>query len=327
MNKLIAITPGEPAGIGPDIVLSAINTLNDKDHTLPVVIADKNLLITRAKQLKLNIQILEFTEKNIPDKRSALLCLHTPLDAPCKTGTPNKDNADYILRCLSQAVEGCKNGLFSALVTGPVNKAIINDSGIPFSGHTEFLADLDQRTPVMMLATKQLKVALATTHLPLTKISSAITETSLSAVIQTLHDDLNNKFGIQAPKILVLGLNPHAGENGHLGDEEIITITPTLEKLRQQGIQLTGPVPADTAFNKANLSSHDAVLAMYHDQGLPVLKYSGFGEAVNITLGLSFIRTSVDHGTALELAGTGRAKYNSLIAAYDMAKDMALATC
>lgn len=317
--KLIAITPGEPAGIGPDIVLRASQDLLAK-QIQPLVIADINLLRERAKQLKIDINITPFEKQTLPT--SGLACLHVPLDTPAKAGQANPTNASYVLNCLRQAAEGCKNQTFAGMVTGPVNKAIINDSGIPFSGHTEFLAELDQNEPVMMLASQKMRVALVTTHLPLHQVSTAITKNKLQHVIDILHHDLKTKFHIESPNILVLGLNPHAGENGHLGDEEIETIGPVLTQLRKQGISLTGPLPADTAFNPNILDKHDAVLAMYHDQGLPVLKYSGFGEAVNITLGLSFIRTSVDHGTAFELAGTGKASHSSLLAAYHAAEEM-----
>jgi 4-hydroxythreonine-4-phosphate dehydrogenase len=234
----------------------------------------------------------------------------------------NASNSGYVLETIRQATLGCMNGDFNAMVTAPVHKGIINDAGIPFSGHTEFIAEITGGTPVMMLATPGLRVALATTHLPLSQVSTAITQASLSEVISILHSDLHQRFGISQPKILVCGLNPHAGENGHLGHEEIDTIEPVLQQLRLAGLDLVGPLPADTLFTPKYLDTADAVLAMYHDQGLPVLKFKGFGQAVNITLGLPIVRTSVDHGTALELAGTGKANLGSLKFALQTALDM-----
>jgi len=241
----------------------------------------------------------------------------------CKAGILDSRNAPYVLQCLRLATEGCLKGDYAALVTGPVHKGIINDAGIPFSGHTEFLAELSNSYPVMMLTCPGLRVALATTHLPLRDVSDAITPELLLQVIQILHADLQAKFQINDPKILVCGLNPHAGESGHLGTEEMNIIAPVLETLRQQGLQLLGPLPADTLFTPRYLDQADVILAMYHDQGLPVLKHKGFGHAVNITLGLPFVRTSVDHGTALELAGSGKAGVGSLLAAIHQAAQMA----
>jgi 4-hydroxythreonine-4-phosphate dehydrogenase len=247
-------------------------------------------------------------------------------------GKLNKANAPYVLETLTRATKGCITGEFDAIVTAPLHKGIINDAGIPFTGHTEFLAKLTNATlPVMMLAANyqtkdnknnSLRVSLATTHLPLKDVSAAISKHTLSQVIEILHHDLQTKFGIKKPHILICGLNPHAGESGHMGMEEIETITPVIENYKAKGMNLTGPLPADTLFTPKYLDTADAVLAMYHDQGLPVLKYVGFGHAVNITLGLPIIRTSVDHGTALDLAGTGKAHLGSLIAAIDAAKKM-----
>ncbi|HYF98297.1 MAG TPA: 4-hydroxythreonine-4-phosphate dehydrogenase PdxA [Coxiellaceae bacterium] len=300
MNKPFALTPGEPAGIGPDILLQ----LAAKESlTNAVIFADKHLLQDRAEQLQLKIKI-------------PLVIEHVPLATPAIAGTLNVQNAPYVLQTLQLATEACLGGKLQALVTGPVHKAIINEAGIPFSGHTEFLAQLSH-TPrtVMMLANEDLRVALVTTHLALRNVADAITTENLHATIQILNSELKKKFKIAEPRIAVCGLNPHAGENGHLGREEIDIIIPVLDDLRQQNFNLLGPLPADTAFTARQLSKVDAVLTMYHDQGLPVIKAQGFGDTVNITLGLPFVRTSVDHGTALELAGTGKADYHSLAAA------------
>jgi 4-hydroxythreonine-4-phosphate dehydrogenase len=293
----IAITPGEPAGIGPDITLKLLQQQNIAANF--IVFADPDLLQQRAEQLGLSIKL----DNVVP----------IPLSQPVIPGELNSANANYVIETLTQACQACLNKQCDALVTAPVHKGIINDAGINFTGHTEFLADLSNvKQVVMMLATPKLRVALVTTHLPLSQISSAITATRLETVIRILNNHLQQKFGLKHPKILVCGLNPHAGEDGHLGNEEIITIIPTLNKLRDQGINLIGPVSADTAFTTNSLSGIDVVLTMYHDQGLPVLKSQGFGEAVNVTLGLPIIRTSVDHGTALNLAATGKASSTSL---------------
>lgn len=314
----IAITPGEPGGIGPDICLQIC--LQDWPCEL-VFIADPELLKRRAMQLCLNVDIQIFDENCAASSQTAGIMKVLPVKLAIQehTGQLDKRNAAYVIKTLSTAAKLSMDGVCQAIVTGPIQKSIINDADIPFSGHTEYFADYCGGYPVMMLATKQLKVALATTHLPLKDVSQTITRDLLETVITILHHDLKNIFDISSPRIAVCGLNPHAGEQGHLGQEEINTIIPALNKLRQHGIQLTGPLPADTAFNPVILDNHDVVLAMYHDQGLPTLKYSGFGEAVNITLGLPIIRTSVDHGTALDLAGTGQASANSLHAALNMA--------
>ncbi len=316
----IVVTPGEPAGIGPDLILQAAREELDVPA---LIIADPSMLAQRTAQLQLDISIVE-TEA-VPNQSSAPGTLYVrPVAMPhtCKAGTLNPGNAPYVLQCLRLAAEGCLKGDYSAMVTGPVHKGIINDAGIPFSGHTEFLAELSSSYPVMMLACPGLRVALATTHLPLRDVSDAITPELLRQVIKILHADLQTKFRIDKPRILVCGLNPHAGEGGHLGTEEMNIIAPLLETLRQQGMQLLGPLPADTLFTPRYLEQADAVLAMYHDQGLPILKHMGFGKAVNITLGLPFIRTSVDHGTALALAGTGKAETGSLLAAIRQATEM-----
>lgn len=320
----IAITPGEPAGIGPDLILTLAQS--QQPHQL-VAIADFSLLESRAHTLGLEVNLVRFDADNYaPSKPGELIVYPVDLAAPAVPSQLNKMNAPYILQTLDVAIEGCQSGLFDALVTGPVQKSIINDAGIQFSGHTEYLAE-KTGTPkvVMMLATEGLRVALATTHLPLKDVSAAITKSELTLIIELLHRDLQVQFGIAAPKILVCGLNPHAGEGGHMGMEEIDTIEPVLQTLRHQGMNLVGPLPADTLFTPKYLDEADAVLAMYHDQGLPVLKYKGFGQAVNVTLGLPIIRTSVDHGTALDLAGTGKATIGSLQTALNYACDMVAA--
>jgi 4-hydroxythreonine-4-phosphate dehydrogenase len=291
-----------------------------------VVVADPYLMRERAALLQLPLSLEQFDPESSPEPTPArsLKILPIPLAAEVVPGELNSANASYVLSTLTAAAQGCLDGTFSALITAPVHKGIINDAGIPFSGHTEFLEELTHTSKVvMMLATEGLRVALATTHLPLRDISDAITEELLTEVIDVLNTDLINSFGLEKPLILVTGLNPHAGEGGHLGHEEIDTIIPTLDKLRQKGINLHGPLPADTLFTDKYLKTADAVLAMYHDQGLPVLKYKGFGNAVNITLGMPIIRTSVDHGTALDLAGTGKADCGSLLTAIKYAGEMA----
>lgn len=320
----LAITPGEPAGIGPDILIQLAQ------HPSPferVAVADPELLLQRASELKLPLRMETFDpEADVrADKPGEIRYLPVKLGAAAIPGTLNVKNADYVLETLKRATDGCLSGQFAALVTGPIHKGIINDAGIAFTGHTEFLASRcgEEVLPVMMLATAHLRVALVTTHLPLRKVSDAITAERLERVCRILHHDLIQRFNIPEPRILVCGLNPHAGEDGHLGTEEIEIISPVLEKLRTEGLNLMGPLPADTLFTPRLLQGADAVLAMYHDQGLPVLKYSGFGEAVNVTLGLPIIRTSVDHGTALSLAGTGKADIGSLQAAIKMAAIMA----
>jgi 4-hydroxythreonine-4-phosphate dehydrogenase len=317
-NPVIAFTPGEPAGVGPDLgVLLAQRPL---PCTL-VVIVDRNVLTERAQRLGLTLDLTDWHNTGTAERR--LYLKHLPAARPTIPGTLEPANAPYVIRTLETAADGCRRGEFNAWVTGPVHKAVINDAGIPFTGHTEFLAErLGAPQPVMMLACPGLRVALVTTHLPLAEVPHAITRERLTAVIEVLHADLKNKFGIPSPTILVCGLNPHAGEGGHLGREEIEVIEPALRSLQARGWRLKGPVPADTAFVPAQLQGVDAVLAMYHDQGLPVLKAHDFAHAVNITLGLPFVRTSVDHGTALELAGTGRANPSSLYAAIELAIEL-----
>lgn len=319
----LAITPGEPAGIGPDLIIQLAQQPQSAEL---IVIADPDLLIHRAAQLGLPLTLREFDSREPArsNKIAELCVLPIPLAAPCSPGVLDKANAGYVLTTLDKAIEGCLNNTFSAMVTAPVNKAVISDAGNHFSGHTEYLAEKTHTDQVvMMLATEGLRVALATTHLPLMDVPSKITAAHLDTILRLLHADLRNRFGLDDPKIIVLGLNPHAGEGGHMGREEIDHIIPCLNTLRNEGMSLDGPLPADTAFTDKHLHTCDAVLAMYHDQGLPVLKYKGFGNAVNITLGLPIIRTSVDHGTALDLAGSGKADYGSLQTALRYATDMA----
>ena len=318
----VVITPGEPAGIGPDLVIQ----LAQRDWPLELVVcADGRLLTERATLLGLPLTLLPYSPEKpaAPQRAGTLTLLPVALHAEVTPGTLNVENGRYVVETLARACDGCLNGDFSALVTGPVHKGIINDAGVAFTGHTEFFEErAGAPKVVMMLATEELRVALATTHLPLKAVSDAITPDLLREVITILHDDLQNKFGLAEPHVLVCGLNPHAGEGGHMGTEEIDTIIPVLEELRAKGMNLSGPLPADTLFQPKYLDHADAVLAMYHDQGLPVLKYQGFGRGVNITLGLPFIRTSVDHGTALELAGLGKADVGSFITALNLAIKM-----
>ena len=318
----IALTPGEPAGIGPDLCVKLAQL------KLPyqlVVVADPEMLNQRAEILGLPIKLNEFNPDlpSLEQVAGLLTVMPVKLAEKAVCGQTNILNSSYVLQTIELAVTGCIEGLFSAIVNGPVQKSIINEAGFSFSGHTEFIAGITGGYPVMMLATEGLRVALATTHLPLKNVSSAITYTSLISVIKILHNELRTRFNIDQPKILICGLNPHAGENGYMGREEIDIITPVIQKLQEQGMDLTGPLPADTIFTPKYLANADVVLAMYHDQGLPVLKYHGFGKAVNITLGLPIIRTSVDHGTALDLAGTGNANIGSLEYALHTALTMA----
>ena len=317
------VTPGEPAGIGPDLCL--LMARNAQPHAL-IAIASLELLTARAQLLGLNIQLLPALPgawPQTPAPAGSLYVWDTPLKAPAEPGRLDPRNGQYVLETLTRAGQGCLDGYFAGMITAPVHKGVINEAGIPFSGHTEFLAELTQTEQVvMMLATHGLRVALVTTHLPLKDVAAAITAERLERVTRILHADLVGKFGIARPRILVCGLNPHAGEGGHLGREEIEIIEPALARLRDEGIDLIGPLPADTLFTPKNLDHCDAVLAMYHDQGLPVLKYKGFGAAVNVTLGLPIVRTSVDHGTALDLAGTGQVDTGSLQVALETAYQM-----
>ncbi len=318
-RPIIALTPGEPAGIGPDIALALAQRALACDL---VLIADPVLLAARAAQLKL--PFAPGTWPRRAGEHAAVSILPVTAAQSVRAGQLDPANSAHVIECLRRAVRGCVSGEFDALVTGPIHKGVINDAGIPFTGHTEFLAtESGTAQVVMMLAAPGLRVALVTTHLPLSEVSHAITRERLTGVLRILHTDLRTRFGISDPQILVCGLNPHAGEGGHLGREEIEVIEPVLAALRIEGLKLRGPVPADTAFLPAALADVDTVLAMYHDQGLPVLKRHDFAHAVNITLGLPFVRTSVDHGTALELAGSGRADPTSLASAIALAIDLA----
>jgi 4-hydroxythreonine-4-phosphate dehydrogenase len=324
----IAITAGEPAGIGPDLCVMLAHKALDAQI---VVIADSTMLQQRAAQIGLAIQIIPFVEGATQPHRGdgTLVVLHQPLQDSVIAGKLNTNNSHYVLETLKTAALNCASAqnptkLFDAMVTAPVHKGVMNDAGIAFSGHTEFLAELTNTAQVvMMLVGSGLRVALATTHLPLKDVAQAITQQNLETTIRILHHDLVTKFGIKNPRVLVAGLNPHAGEDGYLGREEIEIINPVLEKLRTEGMHLVGALPADTLFAKHHLSKADAVLAMYHDQGLPVLKHASFGEGVNITLGLPIIRTSVDHGTALDLAGSGNIEIGSMLAAIELAIQLA----
>ncbi|HWI13352.1 MAG TPA: 4-hydroxythreonine-4-phosphate dehydrogenase PdxA [Burkholderiales bacterium] len=319
-KPVIALTPGEPAGIGPDLAVM----LSGKP--LPariVVIADRTLLADRARALRVSAPFIDYTPGELIADDS-LRVLHVPLAAPAHAGTLDPRNAPYVLRTLELAADGCRDGTFDAMVTAPVHKGVINDAGIPFTGHTEFLAERTRTAQVvMMLAGGGMRVALATTHLALKDVAGALTQEGIERGLRIVHDELKTRFGIARPCIAVAGLNPHAGESGHLGREEIEIIIPVLERLRAEGYDVPGPFPADTLFQPQRLRGYDAVYAMYHDQGLPVLKYASFGSGINITLGLPIIRTSVDHGTALDLAGTGRIDDGSLLAAIELAAELA----
>lgn len=358
MNTALAplvITSGEPAGIGPDLCVR----LAVEPPDIPfVVIADKNLLQQRAAQLGINMQMRDFVVgQEIIGRTHTLSVIHVPLVTPCRAGLLDAANSAYVLAMLRRAVQGCLSGEFSGMVTAPVHKGVINDAGIPFTGHTEFLAEQTHATQVVMMLTGRgargrhgdaqhsvrepaqritdealaasakdefvMRVALATTHLPLKDVPAAITAPLLESVLRILQRDLQQRFGIPQPRILVAGLNPHAGEGGHLGREEIEVMIPVLDKLRAEGMNVSAPLPADTLFTPHKLAQCDCVLTMYHDQGLPVLKHASFGQGVNVTLGLPVIRTSVDHGTALDLAGTGKADVGSLLEAIKVAAQMA----
>ncbi len=322
-DLVIAVTSGEPAGIGPDICLSlSARRLGAR----MVVLGDRHLLRARARRLGLRLAVRDF-EPGRPRVPGELSVMHVALLRASRPGTLDAGNSRYVLSLIDAAVDGCTEGIFSAMVTAPVHKGVINDAGIPFIGHTEYLAERTG-TPhvVMMLTGAGLRVALATTHLPLRRVAQRLTAANLERTVRVLHGALRNQFGIGNPRILVAGLNPHGGESGHIGREEIDVINPVLDRLRREGMSLEGPIPADTLFTPSRLADCDCALAMYHDQGLPVLKYASFGKGINITLGLPIIRTSVDHGTALELAGTGEADSGSLVAAVRAAITMARAS-
>jgi 4-hydroxythreonine-4-phosphate dehydrogenase len=322
MTVSLALTPGEPAGVGPDLLIQTVQ----KGHQHEIVaFADPDLLLRRASQLGLPLTLVEPSER--PTGASELAVVPIKLSEPAVPGQLAVGNAQYVLDCIDSAVKSIQTGDCQGLVTGPVQKSNLNDAGIIFTGHTEYLAALTHtKTVVMMLATENLRVALATTHIPLRDVADAITPELLSNILNVLWQDLKTKFGISNPRILVCGLNPHAGESGHLGLEEIHIIAPVIESFRQRGLDLVGPLPADTVFTAKYLDNADVVLAMYHDQWLPVLKFQGFGSAANITLGLPIIRTSVDHGTALDLAASGAASNGSLKTAIRVAASMAKAS-
>ena len=318
----VAVTAGEPAGIGPEICLDLVNKAWSKNI---IIIADPNLMEERAKILKKDIHFINWSpDLENPQEltKNSLYIWPQLFHSKVICGKPNPKNSQILLNGIEQAVSGCMKGIFRAMVTGPVNKRVINQANIKFTGHTEFIArQTNTKTPVMLLSAKNLRVALATTHVPLSEVSSLITKQQLTRVIKTVHKDLKQYFKINAPKILVCGLNPHAGEKGYLGLEEQTIIEPVIRKFQKQGLNITGPVSADTAFLDAE-NKADVIIAMYHDQGLPVLKYVGFGNAVNITLGLPIVRVSVDHGTAFDIAGQGKANSDSLINAVELAMKM-----
>ena len=317
INPTLILTAGEPAGVGPDLCVQIAQ------KELPcklIVISDKNLLRDRAKVMQCSLELLDYSPATIDNhKPGSLQVLHVPLEKPSIPGVLDSTNSRYVLKILERAVEGCCSGEFDAAVTTPVHKGVINDAGIVFTGHTEYLSQLTNSQVVMMLVGGGMRVTLATTHLPLKDVAKAITPIKLEKKLRIINHDLITNFLITSPRIVVAGLNPHAGESGHLGSEEIEIIIPVLNKLRSEGINLIGPMPADTLFNPIYLKNYDCIFAMYHDQGLPVLKHASFGKGVNVTLGLPIIRTSVDHGTALDLAATGQADPGSLQAAIEMA--------
>ncbi len=322
-TPVIAVTSGEPAGIGPDLCLALAR------HAFAgrvVVLGDRALLEDRARRIGIGVRLRD-AGAALPDSPNSLDIVHVPLAVPCEAGAPDPRNGAYVIALLERAIAGCRTGEFAAMATAPVHKGVINDAGIPFVGHTEFLAErTGTARVVMMLTGGGLRVALATTHLALKDVPGALTRDGLEDTVRVLCAGLRQRYGLSSPRVLVAGLNPHGGEGGYFGREEIEIIGPVLDKLRAEGLRLTGPVPADTLFTPALLAKADCVLAMYHDQGLPVLKYASFGKGINVTLGLPIIRTSVDHGTALELAGSGKADPGSLIAAIEAAIGMATST-
>jgi 4-hydroxythreonine-4-phosphate dehydrogenase len=318
MSRPLVLTTGEPAGIGPDL---AVMWAQRPRSIAAVALADPELLRARAHQLGLPLQIVPYPGP-VAAEAGALSVQTVSLRRAAVAGHLDVANVDYVLETLSVAVDGCRDGTFAGMVTGPVQKSIVNDAGIAFSGHTEFLAErCGVATVVMMLVAGALRVALATTHVPLAAVSPLITRERLTRTLDVLLADLESRFGISKPRVLVAGLNPHAGEGGHLGREEIDVIAPICRSYADRGV--VGPLPADTLFTQRVLAGADAVLAMYHDQGLPVLKHVGFGDAVNVTLGLPIVRTSVDHGTALEIAGRGGADVGSFVAAIALAAQLA----
>ena len=319
----IAITSGEPAGIGPD----ACVVLAQSDWPADIVVAaDADLLAATADSLglRLTLERYAFSGASTPHRAGSLKVMHIPTARPVIAGRPDAGNAAYVIEMLDRACDGCMNGEFAAMVTAPVQKSILMDAGYAFTGHTEYLAMRTRAAmPVMLLMSDQLRVALVTTHLALADVPRAVTRDRLRTTLRIVNMDMGRHFSLPRPRIAVLGLNPHAGESGHLGREEIDVIQPVIEELRAEGLDLQGPVPADTAFTPRFLETADVIVAMYHDQGLPVIKHAGFGHAVNVTLGLPILRTSVDHGTALSLARTGKADAGSLRAALSLAVDIA----
>jgi 4-hydroxythreonine-4-phosphate dehydrogenase len=322
-NNPLVVTAGEPAGIGPDICLTIAASESRPDF---IVVGDAAALRERAQLLGIELDIVGLTVDDLDtwnpsDRKMAVIDVPFPKIVQC--GSPDPENAIALLYGLKLAAEGCRNGLFCALVTAPLAKNVINDAGIPFTGHTEYLAEICAADlPVMLLVAGELRVALATTHMPLRAVPDYLSQSGLRDVISVLHAGLVSRFGIDDPEIIVCGLNPHAGEGGHLGHEDAEIIAPVIEEFQSRGARVRGPVPADTAFTPAG-GHADAILAMYHDQGLPVLKFAGFGDAVNVTLGLPIVRTSVDHGTAFDIAGSGKANTGSLRAAIDLARKLA----
>ena len=317
----LAVTAGEPAGIGPELLIRLAATPLAANF---IAVTDRALLERAARRCGSDIELIEDDGAAVHERRPGSLRIqHIPLAVEERPGQPDPRNARHVLTTLAEAADGCMSERYEAVVTAPLQKSSINDAGIRFSGHTEFFAERSRSDVVMMLASPELRIALATTHLPLAAVPAAITAESLTRTLRIVHSELRDKFGLVEPRIAVLGLNPHAGEGGHLGREELDTIIPVLERLRTEGFKLIGPLPADTAFVPAQRGGYDAVVAMYHDQALPVLKSEAFDRTVNLTLGLPFIRTSVDHGTALDLAGTGRADPSSLVAAARMALELA----
>jgi len=316
---VLVLTPGEPAGIGPEC---AVRLAHSHPEFRLIMVADRALLHSTAERLNIPFKFTNW-QPGQAVQAGVTACYEVPLRAPAISGKLELENAEYVLDCLRHAVRLVRTGQAGALVTGPVHKGVINDAGIPFQGHTEFLAELSGVSRVvMMLATDELRVALVTTHLPLRDVPDAITREAVLETIRITNSELRQRFGINRAHLQVLGLNPHAGEGGHLGREDGEIIAPAIETCLAEGISVTGPVPADTAFTRSALSACDGVIAMYHDQGLPVLKHAGFGKSVNVTLGLPFIRTSVDHGTALDIAGSGKADSSSLYQAVSLAQRM-----
>lgn len=316
-NPPIAITLGDPAGVGPDILLKLAS--HEQFSEPLVVIADRDLISGRSQQINIPIDLPDFD----PTQCEKISIIHIPLKKKCTAGKPNPANSEYVLQTLHFAATGCLRGDFSALVTGPINKAVINQAGVNFSGHTEYLAELtNAKKAVMMFTYQQLRLALLTTHIPLSKVHAYITRENIIATVEIIHHNLKKYFNVPHPKIAVTGLNPHAGENGYLGIEEITIIEPAINELRERNFSLIGPLSADTIFHATSPDTVDCILSLYHDQSLPVIKTLGFGEVVNVTLGLPIIRTSVDHGTAFDLAGTGLANAISLVHAIRLAVDM-----